>query len=256
MRNRRIHRTGQVFLVNQHIVDIEAEHAIGKTVLEVGPGSGILTKALLKKAKKVIAVEKDKMLSNSLNARIRSKKLKLINKDFLDTTDEELEINSIDIMISNIPYSLSSKIIGWLAERQIQALLCLQKEFVEHMLAKEDTRNYSKLSVITALSFRVTKIIDVSRGNFRPVPLVDSSIIYMKPLGISIDEKTSSVINALMQHKKKTIRNAMMDSDYALGKSRAEISKLIGQFTFKEKRPFKLSPEELLNVSREISSSL
>ncbi len=256
MRNRKVHRMGQVFLVNQHIAEVEAEHALGKTVLEIGPGQGILTKVLLKKAKKVIAVEKDPLLANSLGARIRSRKLYLINKDFLDTSEDELELSAIDIMISNIPYSLSGRIIEWLAEKQMQAVLCLQKEFVAHMLAKPDMREYSKLSVVTALSFRVTKIIDVPRGNFRPVPLVDSAVIYMKPLGSRIDKETMAVLNALMQHKKKTVRNAMMDSEEAFGKTKREMSRIMEKVSQSGRRAFKMNPQELLVLAKELSVSL
>ncbi len=256
MRNRRIHRTGQVFLINQHIAEIEAEHAIGKRVLEIGPGPGMLTKALLKKARKVIAVEKDRMLYNSLAASIKSKKLKLINKDFLDISDEDLGPGQIDIMIANIPYQLSSYVIEWLSKKQMQAVLCLQKEFVNHMLAKEDTHEYSRLSVITALSFRVTKIIDVPRGNFRPIPLVDSSIIYIKPLGTAIDGKTLPIISALMQHKKKTIRSAMMDSRSSFGKTKDEMSRIMETISLKDQRVFKLRPSQLSELSTEIVSRI
>lgn len=256
MRSRRVHRTGQVFLTNQHIAEIEAEHAIGKTVLEIGPGPGMLTRALLKKAKKVIAVEKDRMLYNSLAASIKSKKLKLINKDFLDISDEDLGPGQIDIMIANIPYQLSSNVIEWLSKKRMQAVLCLQKEFVNHMLAKEDTREYSRLSVITALSFRVTKILDVPRGNFRPIPLVDSSIIYIKPLGTAIDGKAMSVISALMQHKKKTIRSAMIDGRGSFGKTKDEMSRIMETISMKDQRVFKLRPNQLSELSTEIASRI
>ncbi|MEM3839117.1 MAG: 16S rRNA (adenine(1518)-N(6)/adenine(1519)-N(6))-dimethyltransferase RsmA [Candidatus Micrarchaeaceae archaeon] len=256
MRDRRRHRTGQVFLVNKRIAEIEAEHAAGKTVLEIGPGPGILTAALLRKAKKVIAVEKDKHLAELLISRIRSKKLRLINKDFLDTSDEEIGAGSIDIVVSNIPYSISSRVIEWLAEHQIGAVLCLQKEFVDHMLAREGTPNYSRLSVMTTLSFRITKILDVPRTQFRPVPLVDSSIVYMKPLGRRVAGPAADVLRALMQHKKKTVRNAMLDSAGQFGRSCAEISAIMAGIALCNERPFKLSPESLLSIASEIAAAM
>ena len=118
----------------------------------------------------MIAVEKDFRIYTILKHERISGNLVLINKDFLDVTDSEIGLEKIDMVIANIPYSLSSSIIGWLAEKHMQAVLCLQKEFVDHMLAAPDTRDYSRLSVITSLLFRVTKIISVPRGNFRPIP--------------------------------------------------------------------------------------
>ncbi len=246
---------GQVFLTNPRIAASEAEHALGKVVLEMGPGPGILTRALLKKAKKVIAVEKDAALYRSLSLRVRSRKLKLINKDFFDATDEELELPSVDIMISNIPYSLSSKTIEWLSEKKMQAVLCLQKEFVDHMLANEDTNNYSRLSVMTALSFRVTRIFEVSRGNFKPNPLVDSSIIYIKPIA-SVDPKDAAIISALMQHKKKTVRKAIVDSSSSLGIDKQSLASAMDKIERRSDRVFKIPPKEMLPLAQEIRRTL
>ena len=158
---------GQVFLVNPAVAEAEAAHSYDKTVLEVGPGPGILTAALCKNAKKVIAVEKDSLMCTILKHNVKSDRLRLINKDFFETTDDEIGLKSIDIMISNIPYNLSSSVIGWLGEKRMQAVLCLQKEFVDHMLAQPDTHNYSKLSVFTTLMFKVTKIMNVAKGKFQ-----------------------------------------------------------------------------------------
>ncbi len=247
---------GQVFLISRHIAHAEAVHAIGKNALEIGPGYGILTAELCRSAKRVVSVEKDKTLFDLLKRRIKSRKLKLINKDFFDANDDELELGSTDIMIANIPYALSSKTIDWLSRKRIPAVLCLQKEFVEHMLAKEDTGSYSKLSVISALSFRTTKIMDVPKGHFRPMPKVDSSIIFLKPLETKITGREKEIISALMQHKKKTVRNAMVDSSSQLGKGKKELSAIMENLGISSQRVFKLSPRQLLALSSEISSLL
>ncbi len=252
MKNRKTHMMGQVFLVSPHIAEIEAAHAIGKNVLEIGPGQGILTRALLRNARLVVGVEKDRGLYSALKMSIASKKLKLLHMDFFDATDEELQLGKVDIVISNVPYSLSSRIIGWLAEKRMQAVLCLQKEFVDHMLAEPDTREYSNISVTTALCFRVTKIMEVGRNNFRPVPLVDSSIIYMKPLHGMPGREELKIIAAMMQHKKKTVRNALIDSSWSLGIEKGEMVKIADAVRNNGGRVFKLAPSELLELSREV----
>ncbi len=256
MKNRKIHRMGQVFLVSPHIAEIEAAHAVEKNVLEIGSGPGILTKALLKNAKLVVSVEKDYNLYTAMKSNITSKKLRLIHKDFFDATDEELQLDRIDIMISNIPYSISSRVIGWLAEKSMQAVLCLQKEFVDHMLAEPDTRNYSNLSVTTSLCFRVTRMMDVKRTNFRPVPMVDSSIIYMKPLQEMPGREELRIIAAMMQHKKKTVRNALIDSHSNLKVDKRMMTEIADGMKMKAERIFKLTPQELLDLSKEILKSI
>ncbi len=249
-------KLGQNFLVNDRIAEAEAVHGIDKNVLEMGPGYGILTRLLCKKAKRVVAVERDTALYEHLKHALHSKKLKLICSDFFDVSDEELELGDTDIMISNIPYVLSSKTIEWLSEKRMQAVLCLQKEFVEHMLAREGTDKYSKLSVISALSFSITKIMDVPKGNFRPMPKVDSAVIYMKPKDARITDEEMRIIGILMQHKKKTVRSSFIDSEDQLGITKEEAVRIADSLKHRESRLFKLSPGEILDLSREIGKRL
>lgn len=246
-------RLGQVFLISERVAEIEAAHAEGKRVLEIGPGQGILTRALCLQAEKVIAIEKDFRIYTILKHEMNAKNLVLINKDFMEVTDKEIGIGDIDIVISNIPYNLSSSVIGWLSEKHMQAVLCLQKEFVEHMLARPDTSSYSKLSVMTSLLFRVTKIVNVPKGSFRPVPKVDSVVIYMKPIREPFRNGEGELIGLIMQHKKKTVRNAIIDSKSALDMDKNQIGEIADRISKKDHRVFKLSPEEILDTARELA---
>lgn len=245
-------RLGQVFLISDRVAEIEAAHAEGKTVLEIGPGQGILTRALCARAKKVIAVEKDFRIYTILKHEMGAKNLVLINKDFMEVTDKEIGLNKVDIVIANIPYNLSSSVIGWLSEKHMQAVLCLQKEFVEHMLARPDTDNYSKLSVMTSLLFRVTKIVNVPKGSFRPIPKVDSVVIYMKPVRAPLTGRERELVGLIMQHKKKTVRNAIIDSKSSLGMEKDQIVGIANRVTRQDRRVFKLSPEEILDTAKEL----
>ncbi len=238
---------GQNFLISEAVATAESAHSIGKTVLEIGPGRGMLTKGLCKHAKRVIAVEKDARLFTALKSVLQYRNLKLINKDFFEATESELELSKIDIVIANVPYSMSSKIVMWLREHNIPAVLCLQKEFVEHMLAGEGTRNYSRLSVTCALSFRITEIMKVPRSSFRPVPGVDSEVIFIKPKNTAITPKEDSIINMLMQHKKKMLRNAILDS----GINVTLYGGILPEETL-QTRVFKMSPERLLAVAKSL----
>lgn len=247
---------GQNFLVSESIARAEAAHAESMNVLEVGPGYGILTKELLKRARMVVAVEKDADLCAILSSEISSRKLRLINKDFLDASPEELGLPSIDIMISNIPYNLSSKTIGFLIRSRLQAVLCLQREFVDHMLAMEGTRDYTKLSVVSRLSFSMTRIMEVKRGNFRPVPKVDSAIIYLKPKAGAPSEDESRLIGLIMQHKKKGVRRAIMDSSSYLGVEKEVLSRVCVEIGAGDEKVFKLPPVMVLEIAKRLGSAL
>ncbi len=249
---RRPKRLGQNFLINRAVAVAEAEHAEGKHVLEIGPGRGMLTRELCRRARRVVAVELDNDLFRELKANMRESNLRLVNSDFLDASGSELELGETDIVISNIPYSISSKVIDFLLEHRLQAVLCLQKEFVEHMTARAGTRGYSRLSVMFQLCFSYTRLMRVSRGSFRPIPKVDSEVIYAKPKGRCVSGEEKGVINAIMQHKKKTVRNAILDSHLYFRGMGCDPEALAELVSDKEARVFKLEPERVLALAREL----
>ena len=256
LRKFRTRELGQNFLVNRAIAESESEHAHGKVVLEIGPGKGILTAELCKRATKVIAVEKDTFLYSQLKRELQLPNLVLINADFLKLDLTEADIDEIDIVIANIPYGISGKVIEWLSENKKEAVLCLQKEFVMRMLAKPGEAEYSKLSVFSHLSLKTTEIMPVPRGNFSPSPNVDSEIIYARPTGIEIPKGERDVIGLLMQHKKKTLRNAVIDSRKFLGLGKEDASELAESLDNKKERVFSMSPTEILDATGKILDSI
>lgn len=247
---------GQSFLTNRSVAVSEAEHAHGKRVLEMGPGYGILTRELCRYADRVVAVELDRNLFRMLKHEMDYSNLKLINGDFFEVGEGELELKDTDIMISNVPYSLSSRVIEFLVGHRLQAVLCLQKEFVDHMLAAPGTRKYSKLSVMSQLYFSITKMMDVERGNFNPVPKVDSAILYLKPRDREITARERELVNLLMQHKKKTVKNALEDSERQLGVGRKVLAAIAGGLKERRLRVFQMAPEDLLSLAKELEVTL
>ena len=243
---------GQNFLISEEIAALEANYAKGLSVVELGPGVGILTRELCKSAKSVIAIEKDARLMPILE-RIGSGKLRLIKADFFAV--ERRELKPIDIMVSNIPYNLSSKVIYWLGERGIPALICIQKEFAEHMLASPGTRDYSKLSVISSLLFRVHRIKDVPAANFYPKPRVDSCMILPWPQGSrAIDVHLISTISLIMNHKKKRLGNAVVDSASMLGMDKRAAREISLKLQYRDSRPLHMEPEKILETAIELDA--
>jgi 16S rRNA (adenine1518-N6/adenine1519-N6)-dimethyltransferase len=246
-------RMGQTFLVNADIARQEAGLAAGMHVVELGAGLGILTRELCAVAKSVLAVELDRTLFEHLRNELRFDNLTLVHKDFFELDDSDMA--GADLLVSNAPYSLSSKTVMWACEHRMQAVLCLQREFVEHMLAKPGTRNYSRLSVLAALQLDIERIRDVGAGNFYPKPRVDSCIIRMRPTK-TIGKGAAGLIGILMSHKKRTVKSAVLSSarQLRISKSQARgLSETIGDY---RDRVFKLEPATLLSIAERMEKAL
>jgi 16S rRNA (adenine1518-N6/adenine1519-N6)-dimethyltransferase len=243
-------RLGQSFLMDIDVAKAEAEYARDRVVIELGAGMGVLTSELCRVAKKVIAVEYDRRLFEFLSDNLKSKNLELLNGDFFELDGRAFD--NADIMVSNIPYNLSSKVLAWLGGRSMPAVLCLQKEFVEHMLADPGTRSYSRLSVVSRLSFQMHRLMSVSPDKFYPQPKVTSEIVYIKPTGKKIGRSESELINLLMMHKKKKLRNAVIDSAGALGLDKNRASEIADSMDNREMRAFQMEPEAILGAARQL----
>ncbi len=255
VRNVKSHkRLGQNFLICPKVAKAEAAHAHGKQVLEIGPGLGFLTEELCKAAKKVIAIEKDPRMSEMLRARVQHSNLEVIDADFLDVSARVSK--KADILIANIPYNISSKVVEWATANTLESVICLQKEFVEHMTAEPGTRNYTRLSVVCSLTMSVTEIMDVQPTCFIPRPKVSSTLIYMKPNGFRISDGDYSVIRLLMEHKKKRVKNAFYDSRKALGLSDAEAKNIAAGLQHAESIVFKLTPKQILESANEATHAI
>lgn len=171
---------GQNFLTNPRIVEkiiATAELKGNETAVEVGPGFGILTEALLKAAKRVIAIEKDKRLYSSLRGRFSGRSnLELIHADALKIPPPKEPY----FLIANIPYSITSPLLDHFIRDHpdrlpVRAVLLVQKEVAQKICAVPPRMNVLALHVQT---FGKPKIIaTVSRHNFQPVPKVDSAIL-------------------------------------------------------------------------------
>lgn len=168
---------GQNFLINKGIVEkITSAADLSKkdTVLEIGPGLGILTEEMIKHAGKVIAIEKDKKLYELLKDRFKDVgNLELINSDILSHSPELTTYK----LISNIPYNITGKIFRkfLLADNSPQTIVVMvQREVGEKLLGK---KSRSMLSLIIELYGQAKKVCNVSAGSFFPKPKVDSMVV-------------------------------------------------------------------------------
>ncbi len=203
---------GQNFLTDPSIakkIVEESEISKGETVLEIGAGRGILTKALLEYGANVISFEIDRDLIEELKKRFEGQRVRFIFQDFL-SFNEEIKA---DKCISNIPYNISTPIIKKLFKMRIPFItVMVQKEYAQRLFAKPKTKAYSSLSVFVNLRADVEKLFDVKRDSFFPIPNVDSTVLKIirtqRWLRLVKDEKLlDKVVRLSFSHKRKTLKN-------------------------------------------------
>lgn len=228
----------KIFLIDKNILEYEASFARvnGKVVLEIGGGTGNLTKALKKENPKFLyVIEKDKILANELK-KLEDERTKVIIGDFLKIKPFE-----VDVIVGNIPYSISSKILFKLIEWKFDhAVICVQKEFAERMVAKPGTKDYGRLSVMTQIYFKPILLKIVSRNCFRPVPKVDSAIVYLTKTNEEINKERDELIRKLFSHKKKNLLSAIKSREF----TDEERKKIINRIKNLDEKIFRLGVDE------------
>ncbi len=176
---------GQNFLADERILGKiinAAEINSGDTILEIGPGTGILTKELAKYAGKVVAVEKDKKIIGLLKENLKDcRNVEIINADILKTDTGSL-ISGAYKIVANLPYYITSPIIRKFLEAKIPPqlmVLMVQKEVGQRICANPPRMN---LLAVSVQFYGTPEIISyVSKNSFWPAPKVDSAIIKITP---------------------------------------------------------------------------
>ena len=210
-------RFGQHFLTDRHYVRriVDAIGAKpGDAMVEIGPGTGILTRELLPSLDALHVVEIDRDLAAALRREFPEGNVVVHEADAL-----EFDFTALAAplrIVGNLPYNVSTPIlfrVAELADRVRDATFMLQKEVVERMVAAPDTEAYGRLSVMLQYRFEMALLFRVPPGAFTPPPKVDSAVVWMKPLGAdrlrAKDEKRfADVVAAAFSQRRKTLRNA------------------------------------------------
>ena len=217
-------RFGQHFLTNGHIADRIVESAAidsNDTVLEIGPGKGILTERILRQAGTVFAVEIDRDLSENLRQQFSGiEGFHLIESDILKLDLGELfrDVSSQITVVSNLPYNISSPVLELLIQNRAlisNAVLMMQREVARRLLAPAGTKDYGLTTLNISLCAEGRKVMNVKPGSFDPPPKVMSTVIslvfseqYRYPL---IDENIFRMITgAAFRQRRKMVRNTLI----------------------------------------------
>ncbi|MFQ5907105.1 MAG: 16S rRNA (adenine(1518)-N(6)/adenine(1519)-N(6))-dimethyltransferase RsmA [bacterium] len=215
---------GQNFLLDENVARriVDASKAGPGTVVEIGPGLGMLTEYLLERADPVVGIEVDGRLCKFLSERFKeASNLILINADFLGLDIEQLsEYGGKFKVVSNLPYSISkpaiSKILN-LRDCVESAVLTVQQEVARRILASAGTREYGVMTVMVAYWARAESLFNVGSRSFFPSPKVNSTTIrltlhHYPPLKACDERLFRSVVKGAFSQRRKMLKNSLAAS--------------------------------------------
>jgi 16S rRNA (adenine1518-N6/adenine1519-N6)-dimethyltransferase len=225
---------GQHFLIDfRTIFKIIGSCNVAKTdiVLEFGTGYGYLTKEISQLAKVVYSYEIDKELySKAKSNLVNVRNVKIINKDFFAQNRIEF-----DFFLSNIPYSRSKEILKWLSLNQFrEAIILVQKEFSEKLIASPGNPKYSVVSVFSQYCFDIEVLFDVGKDCFLPPPQIESKVLRLSCKNRKMTEEIIACLECLFSQRNKYATSVLNSKDY--GKKRID----------------ELKVETLLKISNEL----
>jgi 16S rRNA (adenine1518-N6/adenine1519-N6)-dimethyltransferase len=233
---------GQHFLRDERYAQRAVEAADLKatdTALEIGPGKGVLTRRLVPRCAKVVAVEIDPALADGI-AR------DLPQVDIVRGDAVQVAWPRFDACVSNLPYQISSPFLFRLLATDFRvAVLLVQKEFADRLVAKVDTGDYGRLSVNAQRRAEVEIIARVPPGAFDPPPQVDSALVRLVPrpprFAIADEPLYERVVEAAFAQRRKKVSNAL-----------ASFGERARSVPFAEKRAGELSPEDFARVTEHL----
>jgi 16S rRNA (adenine1518-N6/adenine1519-N6)-dimethyltransferase len=208
---------GQNFLIDKNIIDkiINTVSITNNEILEVGPGTGNLTKEILKNnPSKMYLVEKDTILAESLKE-IIDERVKIFNEDILKFDEKSLSKNKI-IVFGNLPYNISTEILTtWITNLKdnywfSDLILMFQKEVADRIIAQFNTSAYGRLSILSNWRLNINKICDISPESFSPRPKIQSSLIHFTPKKKFADIKNpmnlEKITRIFFNHRRKMLK--------------------------------------------------
>ncbi len=210
---------GQNFLIDPLVIDRTIQHLNplpSDNFLEIGPGRGAITQPLLNLVRKLDAVEIDEELVSGLKKFESHKNFTLHNTSILKFSPKEVPEEKIRV-VGNLPYNLSTSILLWSFDYLnlfFDMHFMFQKEFGERLIAKNNTKNFGRTSVITQYLTKPQYCFSIESESFSPKPKVDSVFIKFKPIiGRNLDdpiaEKLQIITRIAFMHRRKMIGKAL-----------------------------------------------
>ena len=241
---------GQNFIVDPSIFPKLSEYASlnsNDVVLDAGAGFGFLTRFIANKCNAVVAVEKDPRVVEVLREQLKA----LTNVTIVEGDVLKVAVPDFNKAVSIPPYYLSSHLMMWLLDRSFKcALLILQKEFADRLIATVGTENYGWLNVVTYHRVEVELLDTIPNWMFHPQPKVDSVIVRLKPwtaspFSVKDEALFRRLVRWLFTQRNKKLGNAVVPFikiDRKVDKLEAE--KIACDLPLRDKRVRELSPKD------------
>lgn len=247
---------GQNFINNEIAVRkfLNQAETRGKTVLEIGPGTGNITHHL--DAEKVYLVEKDTVLAESLRKKDFDVPVEVFNRDFL-----QMELpDDVDYIIGNLPFQHTSEMLERLADLQIESALIVQEELADKTVAAPGDSDYRYFSFRMSYFFVPVKAGVISSRNYYPEPEVDTAVLKLFPgrerHGVEDEEKFLEFGKALFTHRRKKVRNALVDARNILGWDKDVLKRFRDDIRHSEEKVFQLDVKKLHEVFEDYNECL
>ncbi len=226
-------------------------------VLDAGAGFGFLTRFLANKCKAVIAVEKDPSVAEVLREQLKS----LTNVTIIEGDVLRMDIPAFNKVVSIPPYYLSSHLITWLLDRGFEcAVLIVQKEFGDRLVAKVGEEEFGWLTVVTYQRAEAELLDAVPKWMFHPQPEVDSVILRLKPwaappFSVKDEALFRRLVKWLFTERNKKLSNALTPFIRTeLKVDKASAAKMADAIPFFGKRVRELSPKDFGEVANAIAN--
>ena len=205
---------GQHFLIDHNTISkiIELCDVRKKdTVLEFGTGYGYLTKEISKLAKVVYSFEIDKELYSKAKTYLMNvENIRIFNENFF-AHDPFV----FDFFLSNIPYSRSKDIMKWLSLHEFrEAVIMVQKEFSEKLMASPGNPKYSVVTVLTQYCFDIEPLFEVGKDSFLPPPQIQSTVIRLKSKEKKMTKDIIANLEYLFSHRNKHVVSLLNNRQY------------------------------------------
>lgn len=257
---------GQHFLVNRRAVerfvgalDLEGD----EFVVEVGAGTGVLTRPIAKRARFVVAVELDGRLCKALEEELSDlRNVRVVHGDFLRLPLEEIAPEEQEVVLAgNLPFGISSQVLAKVVHEHAKvrrAVLTFQREVADRILARPGSRQYCSLSVLVRLLFEVRKVCNFPPHFFHPRPEVTSTVLRFEGLPRPREEVPDlglfeRVVRAAFSSRRKTLENALSGAMPELGGKGRVRALLRGCGVDPLRRAEQMSLREFARIARAVS---
>lgn len=209
---------GQNFLIDKNVISkivTEISACNDDLIVEIGPGRGALTKELKKYNSNILCYELDRDLKNILQE-LEDDKTKIVWQDFLKSNIKDdikdIKYNKLFI-VGNLPYYITTPIIEHIMDSNIKLeklVIMVQKEVADRFLASPHSKEYGYITVVLNYYFDISRVINVSKYAFNPVPKVESTVLRLIPKSNKEEldfDKYKNFLKTCFKQKRKTLKN-------------------------------------------------